>query len=94
MDLEEPEVAFSFEKAVWTLWTLIPLCIFCCEVYDKIDHIGVRGQMLIVCLSSTQWGFWSRVCFLRRKPFMYGNFWSIIEGSVEVLNEVQSILVH
>ena len=83
MDPEEPGVAFSFEKAVWTLWTF-HFAFFCCEVFDKIDHIDVRGQMLIVCLSSTQWGFWSRVCFLRRKPFMYGNFWSIIEGSVEV----------
>lgn len=50
MDLEEPEVAFSFEKAVWTLWTLIPLCIFAVRYMTRSTTlVYVDRCSLFVC---------------------------------------------
>jgi hypothetical protein len=68
-----------------------PLCIFCCEVFDKTDHVDGCSLFVSHQLNGV---FGHEFVVLHRKPFMFGKIWCIIGGSVEVLNEVQSILVH
>lgn len=70
-----------------------PLYIICCEVFDKTDHIGVRGAHCLLVINSTGFLVTSLLCCVENLSCLV-NFWCIIGGSVEVLNEVQSILIH
>ena len=68
MDLEEPEVAFSFEEAVWTFHFAFfavryltrlttSVCVDGCSLFASHQLNGVCGHEFIV---------------LHRKPFMFG----------------------
>ena len=93
MDLEEPGVAFSFEKAVWTLWTF-HFAFFAVRCLTRSTTLVYVDRCSLFVCHQLNGVFGHEFGFLCRKPFIFGNNWCIIEGSVEVLNEVQSTLVY
>jgi len=90
MDLEEPEVAFSFEEAVWTLWTF-HFAFFAVKCLTRLTTWMDAHCLLVI--NSTGFLVTSSLFCIENLSCLV-KFWCIIGGSVEVLNEVQSILVH
>lgn len=71
MDIEEPEVAFSFEEAVWTLWTF-HFAFFAVRYLTRPSTLVYVDGCSLFVNHQLNGVFGHEFVVLHRKTFMFG----------------------